>query len=115
MRRAPWFVGGLLVASIAASASAAEFNVGVVGGGLFNSMPALLATTIIHEDVFVQGENGRDFGPLGGVIFEESWQSFGALRFEPKYMRKGTELNVRLQNGALVRGPVELDYVSFPI
>src|SRR5215813_12202917 len=101
MRRAPSFVAGLLVASLAASASAAEFNVGVVGGGLFNKMPALAASTLIREPIYLQAENGRDFGPLGGVIFEVAWQTFGALRFEPKYMRKGTELEARLLNGAL--------------
>jgi len=116
MRRAPWFVCGVLVVSLAESASAAETFVGVVGGGLFNSMPALIGSTVIDEEISAQAENQRGFGALGGVIVELSWQTFGALRFEPKYMRKGTRLGVRLAStGAELRGDVELDYVSLPI
>lgn len=115
MRRAPWFVCGLLVVLMATSASAAEKFVGVVGGGLFNSMPALIGSTVIDDQIFAQAPNQRDFGALGGMIFEVSWPTFGALRFEPRYMRKGTDLALRLQTGAEVRGPVELDYASFPI
>ena len=115
MRRAPWLVSGLVVASLASSAGAAEKLVGVVGGGLFNSMPALAASTIIDSPVFAQADNQRDFGGLGGVIFEVSWQTFGALRFEPKYMRKGTRIAARLLNGDEVRGDVKLDYLSLPI
>jgi Outer membrane protein beta-barrel domain len=115
MPRAPWFVCGLLVVSMATSASAAEINVGVVGGGLFNNMAALAASTVTDEAVFSQAENQRVFGGMGGVILEWSWPTFGALRFEPRYMRKGTELWLRLQTGEEVRGPVDLDYVSFPV
>ncbi len=116
MKRAPWFVCGLLVVSMATSASAADKLVGVVGGGLWNSMPALQGSTvIINEQVFAQTTNQRIFGALGGVIFEWSWPTFGALRFEPKYMQKGTGLRARLFTGAEVSDNVDLDYVSFPI
>jgi len=115
MRRAPWFVCGLLVVLMATSASAADKSVGVVGGGLFNSMPELIGSTVIDDAIFSQAANQRDFGALGGVIFELSWRTFGAVRFEPRYMRKGTDLWLRLQTGAEVKGPLELDYVSFPI
>jgi hypothetical protein len=116
MRRAPWFVCGLLVVLLAESANAAETFVGVVGGGLFNNMPALLGSTVMDEPISAQGENQKDFGALGGVIVEWSWQTFGALRFEPKYMRKGTQLALRVAStGAEVRDKVKLDYVSLPL
>jgi Outer membrane protein beta-barrel domain len=114
MRRAPRLVCGLVVL-MASSASAADRLVGVVGGGLFNSMPNLLGPTIVDEPIFAQGPMEREFGPLGGLIYEVSWPTFAALRFEPKYMRKGTDLALRLQSGAEVSGPVQLDYVSLPI
>jgi Outer membrane protein beta-barrel domain len=114
MPRAPWFVCGLLVASMATSARAAEKAFGVVGGGLFNEMPQLLGSTVI-DNVFSQGSNQRDFGAMGGLIFEWSWPTFGGLRFEPRYIQKGTEVWLRLQTGEEVRDPVELHYVSFPI
>src|SRR5262245_31100449 len=114
MGRAPLFVCGLLLVSLAAPASAAEKIVGVVGGGLFNDMHALLGKTI-EPDTIAQANNKREFGALGGLIFEVSWQTFGALRFEPKYMRKGTGLLLRLSSGEEVKGPVKLDYVSLPL
>jgi outer membrane protein with beta-barrel domain len=115
MGRAAWF--GLLVASLASlsmPASAADTNVGIVGGGLFNSMPALSGSLLV-PDFNNQTENGRDFGALGGVIIEHSWPTFGALRFEPKYMRKGTILSTIQNSGNYVKGDVELDYVSLPL
>jgi len=116
MRRAPWFVCGLLVVLLAESANAAETFVGVVGGGLFNSMPALVGRTVVGVPISGQAENQRDFGALGGVIVEWSWQTFGALRFEPKYMRKGTKLAVRIAStGEEVRDDVKLDYISLPL
>ena len=114
MRRAPCLLCGLLVVSLAASASAADHIFGVVGGGLFNNMPALAGSTLDRNTV-AQAENGRDFGALGGLIFERSWETFGAVRFEPKYMRKGTRVALRLSSGAESTGPVKLDYVSLPI
>jgi hypothetical protein len=111
MGRAAWF--GLLVALLALPASA-ETNVGIVGGGLFNSMPALSGSLLV-PDFNNQTENGRDFGALGGVILEHAWPSFGALRFEPKYMRKGTILSTIQNSGNYVKGDVKLDYVSLPL
>jgi hypothetical protein len=115
MRRAPWFVCGLLVLLMATSASAAERFFGVVGGGLFNSMPELVGSTLIDDPIFAQAPIQREFGPMGGLIFDVSWPTFGALRFEPRYMRKGTDIALRLQTGAEVSGPVQLDYVSLPV
>ncbi len=115
MRRAPWFVCGLLVVSMASSASAAEKLIGIVGGGLWNNMPNLAGRTVTTGVVFSQATNQQDFGALGGVILEWSWPTFGALRFEPKYMQKGTELWLRMLSGEEVRGPVKLDYVSLPL
>jgi hypothetical protein len=112
MGRAAWF--GLVVALLAAPATAGDTNVGIVGGGLWNSMPAL-SGSILVPDFNNQVENGRDFGPLGGIIIEHAWPSFGALRFEPKYMRKGTILSTVQNSGNYVKGDVELDYVSLPL
>ena len=114
MRRTPWFVAGSLVLCLATSAGAAEKAIGVVGGGLWNNMPELLGKTVT-TGVFSQSTNQSVFGPLGGVIFELRWPTFGAARFEPKYMRKGTELWLRLVNDDEVRGPVDLDYISLPL
>jgi len=112
MGRSAWF--GLVVALLAAPATAGEINMGIVGGGLFNSMPALRGGLLV-PDFNNQTENGRDFGPLGGIIIERVWPSFGALRFEPKYMRKGTVLSTVQNSGNFVKGDVELDYVSLPL
>jgi Outer membrane protein beta-barrel domain len=105
---------GLVAALLAAPATAGEFNVGIVGGGLFNKMPALSGSLLV-PDFNNQVENGRDFGALGGIILERSWPTFGALRFEPKYMRKGTVLSTVQNSGNFVKGDVELDYVSLPL
>ena len=75
MGRAAWF--GLVVALLATPAIAGDTNVGIVGGGLWNSMPAL-SGSILVPDFNNQVENGRDFGPLGGIIIEHAWTSFGA-------------------------------------
>jgi hypothetical protein len=114
MRRAPWFVSGLVALFMATSAGAAEKAIGVVGGGLWNNMPELLGKTVTNG-VFSQSANQSVFGALGGGIFELRWPTFGALRFEPKYMRKGTELWLRLLNDDELRGPVDLDYLSLPL
>jgi hypothetical protein len=105
-----------LVLALAASASAAEKRIGLVGGGMWNNLPALAGTTIVGEEITLQPANKRVFGPMGGGIFEFVFGDFGALRFEPKYIRKGTDLTVKLKStGELLSGPVDLDYASLGI
>jgi hypothetical protein len=116
MRRVPWYGSVLLVLSLAGSAGAAEKRIGLIGGGLFNNLPALSGTTIVGEEITEQPANKRTFGPLGGVLFELGFGDFGGLRFEPRYMRKGTDLTVKLKSsGERLSGPVDLDYVSVPV
>jgi hypothetical protein len=100
---------------MATPAVAAEKLIGVVGGGLWNDIPELDGSTVTDRGVFSQATNQNDFGAMGGLIFELSWPTFGAARFEPRYMRKGTELWLRLVSGAELRGPVQMDYVSLPL
>jgi len=116
MRRAPASWSGLLVLSLAASASAAEKRIGLVGGGMWNNLPSLSGTTIVGQEITEQPANERVFGPMGGGIFEFVFGDFGALRFEPKYIRKGTDLTVRLKStGERLSSPVDLDYASFGV
>jgi hypothetical protein len=116
MRRTLASWSGLLVFLLAASASAAEKRIGLVGGGMWNNLPALAGTTIVGEEITLQPANKRVFGPMGGGIFEFVFGDFGALRFEPKYIRKGADLTVKLKStGELLSGPVDLDYASFGV
>lgn len=116
MGRAPWFWTVIVFTTLAGSASAAEKRIGLVGGGLFDKLPALAGPTIVHEEVSEQPANKRRFGVLGGAIFELVFGDFGAMRLEPKFLRKGTDLTVTLKaSGTRLSGPVDLDYVSVPL
>jgi hypothetical protein len=112
--RSCWTV--VLVLSTAGSASAGEKRIGLVGGALSSQLAALSGSTIVDQELREQPANKRLLGVMGGVIFEIGVGNVGAIRLEPKYVRKGTELTVTLrQSGERLSGPVELDYVSVPL
>jgi hypothetical protein len=116
MRKAPcgWIV--VLALGLAASASAGEKRIGIVGGALSSQLAALAGSTIVDQELSAQPLNKRIWGPMGGLIFEVGIGKVGAVRFEPKYVRKGTRLAVTIKGtNQQFAGPVELDYVSFPL
>jgi hypothetical protein len=104
-----------VIASFAVPASAAEFRVGVVAGGVSAKIPAVpLSVTDLRGGQ--RADVSRRTGFTGGGAVEWGFGDLGNLRIEPRFVQKGTEFDVvTVATGARVANEAALSYLDVPI